>query len=65
PLPAMPRTKTRVSPLSMSVPSAAREMGIVFGAILGVVFLGEGYGVWRILGALLILGGVLTLGLAP
>lgn len=43
----------------------AREMGIVLSAILGVLFLGEGYGTWRILGSLLILGGVITLGLAP
>ena len=43
----------------------AREVGIVLGAVLGVLFLGEGYGAWRILGSILILGGVLTLGLAP
>ncbi len=43
----------------------AREMGIVLSAFLGVLFLGEGYGAWRILGSLLVLGGVLTLGLAP
>ena len=43
----------------------AREVGIVLSAILGVVFLGEGYGNWRILGSLFILTGVLTLGLAP
>jgi drug/metabolite transporter (DMT)-like permease len=43
----------------------AREMGIVLSALLGVLFLGEGYGAWRILGSVLILGGVLTLGLAP
>jgi len=43
----------------------AREMGIVLGALLGVLFLGEGYGASRILGSLLLLAGVLTLGLAP
>lgn len=43
----------------------AREMGIVVGAVLGILFLGEGYGGWRILGSLLILAGALTLGLAP
>jgi drug/metabolite transporter (DMT)-like permease len=43
----------------------AREVGIVLGAVLGVLFLGEGYGAWRILGSILILAGVLTLGLAP
>lgn len=42
-----------------------REVGIVIGAVLGVRFLGEGYGAWRIAGALLILAGVLALGLAP
>ncbi|MEX0801240.1 MAG: DMT family transporter [Dehalococcoidia bacterium] len=43
----------------------AREVGIVIGALLGVVFLGEGYGRWRISGSLLIVAGALTLGLAP
>jgi drug/metabolite transporter (DMT)-like permease len=43
----------------------AREVGIVFGAALGVAFLGEGFGAWRVAGALLILAGVFTLGLAP
>ena len=43
----------------------AREVGIVFGALLGIVFLGEGYGRWRVLGSLLIVAGVLTLGLSP
>ncbi len=56
---------TALTTSRISYIAPAREMGIVFGAILGVVFLGEGYGAWRILGALLILGGVLTLGLAP
>ena len=56
---------TALTTSRISYIAPAREMGIVFGAILGVVFLGEGYGAWRILGSLLILGGVLTLGLAP
>lgn len=43
----------------------AREVGVVIGALLGVVFLGEGYGRWRISGSLLIVAGALTLGLAP
>ena len=43
----------------------AREVGIVIGAVLGVLFLGEGYGVWRISGAALIVAGAFTLGLAP
>jgi drug/metabolite transporter (DMT)-like permease len=43
----------------------AREVGIVLGAILGVVLLGEGYGRIRIVGSLFIVAGALTLGLAP
>jgi uncharacterized membrane protein len=49
----------------ISYVAPAREMGIVLGAVLGLVFLGEGYGTWRMLGSILILAGVLTLGLAP
>jgi drug/metabolite transporter (DMT)-like permease len=49
----------------VSYVAPAREMGIVVGAFLGVLLLGEGYGAWRVFGALLILAGVLTLGLAP
>ena len=56
---------TALTTSRISYIAPAREMGIVLTAVLGVVFLGEGYGAWRILGALLILGGVLTLGLAP
>ncbi len=43
----------------------AREVGIVLGAVLGVAFLGEGFGASRISGSLLVVAGVLTLGLAP
>jgi drug/metabolite transporter (DMT)-like permease len=43
----------------------AREVGIVFGTILGSVLLGEGYGNTRIWAALLIVSGVLTLAVAP
>ena len=43
----------------------AREVGIVLGAVLGVFFLGEGFGASRISGSLLVVAGVLTLGLAP
>jgi drug/metabolite transporter (DMT)-like permease len=43
----------------------AREVGIVLGAVLGVLLLGEGYGRIRIFGSLFIVAGVLTLGLAP
>ena len=38
-----------------------REVGIVIGAFLGVVFLGEGYGVTRVLGSALIVVGVIGL----
>ncbi len=56
---------TALTTSRISYVAPAREMGIVLGALLGVLFLGEGYGAWRILGSLLILAGVLTLGLAP
>jgi len=49
----------------VSYVAPAREVGIVLGAILGVVLLGEGYGRNRIVGSLFIVAGVLTLGLAP
>ncbi len=42
-----------------------REVGIVFGAILGVVMLGEGFGAWRIWASALIVAGVVTLAVAP
>lgn len=38
-----------------------REVGIVIGALLGVVFLGEGYGITRVLGSALIVSGVIGL----
>jgi drug/metabolite transporter (DMT)-like permease len=43
----------------------AREVGIVIGALLGVLLLGEGYGRPRIIGSLFIVAGAMTLGLAP
>jgi drug/metabolite transporter (DMT)-like permease len=43
----------------------AREVGIVLGAALGVLILGEGYGTSRIWGAALIVIGCVTLGVAP
>ena len=49
----------------VSYVAPAREVGIVLGAVLGVVLLGEGYGRIRIFGSLFIMAGVLTLGLAP
>jgi drug/metabolite transporter (DMT)-like permease len=42
-----------------------REVGIVLGAALGVWMLGEGYGLSRIWGALLVVAGVITIALAP
>ncbi len=38
-----------------------REVGIVIGAFLGVVFLGEGFGITRVLGSALIVSGVIGL----
>ena len=49
----------------VSYVAPAREVGIVLGALLGVLLLGEGYGRIRVFGSLFIVGGVLTLGLAP
>ena len=43
----------------------AREIAIVLGAILGVLVLREGLGPSRVAGAVLIVAGALTLGLAP
>lgn len=49
----------------VSYVAPAREVGIVIGAALGVLLLGEGFGRWRMAGATLVLAGVLTLGVAP
>jgi len=49
----------------ISYVAPVREFGIVIGAMLGVMLLGEGYGRWRIAGAVTILAGVFTLALAP
>src|SRR6266542_1505870 len=43
----------------------SREVGIVFGAALGVVLLGEGFGLWRVWASLAIVAGVIVLALAP
>jgi len=43
----------------------AREIGIVFGTVFGVMFLREGLGGARVWAAFLIVAGVLTLALAP
>lgn len=53
-------TTSRVSYIA-----ASREVGIVFGTALGVLLLGEGYGMNRFAGSLLIVTGVLTLAVAP
>jgi len=51
------------SPVSYIGP--AREVGIVLGAILGVFFLREGFGLSRIGGSVLVVAGVVLLGVAP
>ena len=43
----------------------SREVGIVFGAALGVVLLGEGFGLWRVWASLAIVAGVIVLAVAP
>ena len=43
----------------------AREVGIVFGTMFGVLLLGEGYGGFRIPASLIIVSGVVALALAP
>ena len=53
----------RLAPVSYVAP--AREVAIVFGAILGVLVLGEPHGRQRILGALLIIVGVVLLSRSP
>jgi drug/metabolite transporter (DMT)-like permease len=49
----------------VSYVAASREVGIVIGTALGVLLLGEGYGISRVAGSLLIVTGVLTLAVAP
>lgn len=49
----------------ISYVAPAREVGIVLGAAMGVVLLHEGFGSARIVGAALIVGGVITLAVAP
>lgn len=49
----------------VSYVAPTREVGIVLGAIAGVLFLGEGYGGSRIGGSALIVAGVLTIGISP
>jgi drug/metabolite transporter (DMT)-like permease len=53
-------TTTRISYVAPT-----REVGIVLGALLGVLLLHEGYGPFRIGGSALIVAGVFTLALAP
>ena len=43
----------------------SREIGIVLGATLGVVLLGEGFGLWRVWASLAIVAGVVVLAVAP
>jgi drug/metabolite transporter (DMT)-like permease len=49
----------------VSYVAPSREVGIVFGAALGVVFLGEGFGLWRVWASLAIVAGVIVLAVAP
>jgi drug/metabolite transporter (DMT)-like permease len=49
----------------VSYVAPSREVGIVFGAALGVVFLGEGFGLWRIWASLAVVAGVIVLAVAP
>lgn len=51
---------TRVSYVAPS-----REVGIVLGTAMGVLLLGEGYGLSRVWGSLLVVAGVITIALAP
>ena len=43
----------------------SREVGIVFGAAMGVLLLGEGFGLWRVWASLAIVAGVIVLAVAP
>jgi uncharacterized membrane protein len=51
------------SKVSYIAPS--REVGIVFGTAAGVLLLGEGYGLSRIWGSVLVVAGVVVLAVAP
>ena len=53
-------TTTRVSYVAPS-----REIGIVLGTAMGVLLLGEGYGLTRIWGSAFVVAGVITIALAP
>ena len=56
---------TALTTSQVSYVASVREVGIVIGTILGVALLREGFGAPRIAAALLIVGGVLTIGAAP
>ncbi|MEX1253480.1 MAG: DMT family transporter [Dehalococcoidia bacterium] len=49
----------------VSYVAPVREVGIVLGALAGVLFLGEGFGGARIGGSALIVAGVLAIGISP
>lgn len=49
----------------VSYVAPAREVGIVLGTAMGVLLLGEGYGLTRIWGSALVVAGVVALALAP
>lgn len=56
---------TALTTSRVSYVGPAREIGIVFGTLFGVLLLGEGYGRLRIPAACLIVAGLVTLALAP
>ncbi len=49
----------------VSYVAPAREVGIVIGTAMGVLWLGEGYGLMRIWGSVLLVAGVVLLAVAP
>ena len=48
----------------VSYAGAVREISVVFAALVGWRWLGEGFGGWRVVGALLIFAGILVIALA-
>ena len=50
------------APLSLVAP--AREMSMMVGAMFGMLILGERVTAWRIIGCLILIGGVILLGSA-
>ena len=48
----------------VSYAGAVREVSVVFAALVGWRWLGEGFGGWRVAGALLIFAGILVIAIA-